>query len=593
MSDVISHPYYELAVGSRSEHLFEVSLTIPATGQPETRLSLPAWIPGSYMIRDFARNITQIEAATCTGEPLELAKLDKQTWQFSCPDEAVMVRYSVFAFDLSVRSAFINDQYAFCNGTSVFLQVQGLEQHPHALAIHDPQYPGWIVETSMPQVNNSYQCDSYAELIDHPIFIGEAITQSFEVEGIEFVMLFSGDAPVDIGRICEDLTPVCQHHLDLFGAPYPTDRYVFMTLLSDTGFGGLEHRSSTALLYPRFDLPLPGETGVRPEGYVTFLSLCSHELFHTWHVKRIRPELMINPDLGQEVYTNQLWIYEGFTSFYDDLTLARTGLITPEKYLEIVGQNLTRLLQGPGRKIQSAAQSSFDAWTRFYKQDANSVNHIVSYYTKGGIIAMGLDLLIRQQSHNAYSLDTVMQHLWQDYGKDERGTPDDVISTLCQQKLGIDVKPYLDQVVHSTTDVVLDDWLADIGVTLHYRAKSNAADKGGNNIGNKGPRRWLGATVKTAPMGVVVAQVFAGSPACVAGLQINDTILAADDFVVNENLLLRMLNTWEQTTMVITVIRDGRVLTLSLPVEDAAQYACYFTIDDRTRLHRWLGLAQA
>lgn len=590
MSEPSVYPHYTLAVDSISEHTFAVSVSIPASQSKVTTLSLPAWIPGSYMIRDFARHIIKIEAFNDSGEAVVLDKTDKQTWQYCAQNQSITVTYTVFAFDLSVRSAFINDQYAFCNGTSVFLKIHGLEHQPHTLTIIPPAKSNWNVHTSMVCLDNQYQCQNYAEFIDHPIFIGQAQVQTFKVDNIEFDVLFSGDAPVDIERICNDLKPVCQHHLSLFEKPYPIQRYLFMTLLSDTGFGGLEHRNSTALLYPRFDLPLPGEHKVRPDGYITFLSLCSHELFHTWNVKRIRPEVLVQPDLSSEVFTEQLWIYEGFTSFYDDVTLARTELITPEKYLEIVGQNLTRLLHGSGRHLQSAAASSFDAWTRFYKQDANSVNHIVSYYTKGGIIALGLDLLIRRESQNRYSLDTVMKHMWNDYGKDERGTPDDVIATICHDKLNIDVTDYLNQVVYGTEDVNLSAWLADIGVTLHYRAKLNSADKGGTDVGHGGNQHMLGATVKTAPMGVAVAQVNSNTAASKAGLQINDIILAVDNFVVNENLLQRLLNTSTETTLALTVIRDGRILTLTLPVQQSLQQACYFTIEDREKLQRWLGI---
>ncbi|QPG04311.1 M61 family metallopeptidase [Salinimonas marina] len=607
-------PHYTLAIDSVSDHTFAVSVCVPARSKPVTTLTLPAWIPGSYMIRDFARHIIKINAVRESGEAVPLEKCDKQTWQYHCPNQTVIINYTVFAFDLSVRSAYINDQYAFCNGTSVFLQIQGLENAPLTLSVDKPPTAAWQIHTSMPQDDNPtpaeqrlqtaspnnghtpgqwhYCCESYAELIDHPLFIGIAQSQCFTVDGIEFEVLFSGDAPVDIERICQDLKPICQHHLSLFEKPYPIERYVFMTLLSDTGFGGLEHRSSTALLYPRFDLPLPNEHSTRPDGYITFLSLCSHELFHTWNVKRIRPQVLIQPDLQREVFTEQLWIYEGFTSFYDDLTLARTGLISADKYLEIVGQNLTRLLHGGGRHVQSAAASSFDAWTRFYKQDASSVNHIVSYYTKGGIIAMGLDLLIRRQSDNQYSLDTVMKHLWNDYGKDEQGTPDDVIATLCKDKLNIDVGDYLDRVVYGTEDVDLSQWLDDIGVCLQYRTKLNSADKGGTNVGNNGHPHLLGATVKTAPMGVAVVQVNTDTPASEAGLHINDVLLAVDNFVVNENLLQRLLNTTTQAQIRLTVVRDGRLLELSLPVREASLQACYFTIEDRQKLQHWLGLDQ-
>lgn len=582
--------HYELNLVSRSRHVFGVRLHIPATDKASLTVSLPAWIPGSYMIRDFARNIIALAATTTDGTALAVHKQDKQTWVIDTNGQAVVLNYEVFAFDLSVRSAYINDQYAFCNGTSVFLQVAGFEEQPHSVDIRQPELTGWQLQTSMPQVNEHYGCDNYLELIDHPIFLGICQQQSFTVQGVEFVVLFSGDAPVNLTRICRDLEPVCAHHLDLFGAPAPVSRYVFMTLVADTGFGGLEHKSSTALVYPRFDLPQPGENGPVNEKYGTFLSLCSHELFHTWHVKRIKPANMVKPDMAAEVYTDQLWIYEGFTSFYDDLTLARCGLISPERYLEIVGQNLTRLAQTPGRKRQSAAASSFDAWTRFYKQDASSLNHIVSYYTKGGIIAMGLDLLLRRQSDGQYSLDDVMRHLWQQFGKQESGTPDDVIARLCADEFGIDITEFLNKVVYGTDDVPLETWLADIGVTLRSRPRQNSTDKGGTPLPKNPIVRRFGATVKNAATGVLVQSVSDGSPAERAGVQLNDVILALDGWVVNDALLQRLLDTAQGETVKLTVMRDGRLLELPLAVQAVADDAYFFSIDEPAKLQQWLQL---
>lgn len=384
------------------------------------------------------------------------------------------------------------------------------------------------------------------------------------------------------------MIPVCEHHLDLFPGPPPVEHYLFITLLSDSGFGGLEHRHSTALLYPRFDLPLEREAGSKTDQYITFLSLCCHELFHTWHVKRLRPEVMLAPNLAAEVYTPQLWIYEGFTSFYDDVTLARKGLITPEKYLEIVAQNLTRLQVSKGRFKQSVAESSFDAWTKFYKQDASAPNNIVSYYTKGGIIAFGLDLLLRRESKGQVTLDTLMQQLWRQYGADEIGTPDDVIETVCQQTFGIDVSDYLSRVVYGTEDVPLADWVSEIGISLHTRPKNSLADRGGQPPSAAYQRHPLGAMVKNSDLGATVQVVFEGGAASAAGLQVNDRIIALNHWVVSDVLLQRLLNQTVESQVELTVVRDGRLLTLSLPVEPEQQEACYFTIEDSAAFSEWL-----
>ncbi|AYA64425.1 M61 family metallopeptidase [Alteromonas sp. RKMC-009] len=586
---------YDLSVRSRSQHLFAVTLTIPACDTDVLTLSLPAWIPGSYMVRDFARHIITLTAADNAGNVLPVTKTDKQTWQIKAGKQPVTVEYTVYAFDLSVRAAYLNDEYGFINGTSVFLQVNDLPAASCEVTVSLPEsLSHWHVETSMqPDDTNGthFICEDYAELIDHPVFMGECVLDSVTVQGVEFVFLFSGKTPVNTKRICEDMVPVCEHHLNLFGQPSPVDRYVFMTLLSESGFGGLEHRSSTALLYPRFDLPLEREGGGKTDQYVTFLSLCCHELFHTWHVKRLRPSVFLKPDLSAEVYTPQLWIYEGFTSFYDDVTLARTGLISPEKYLEIVGQNLTRLQLTAGRFKQSVAESSFDAWTKFYKQDASAPNNIVSYYVKGGIIAFGLDLLLRRKSQGNVSLDSLMQALWQQFGAEETGTPDDVIETVCRETFNIDVSEYLQAVVYGKEDVPLNQWLADIGVTLHTRPKNSASDRGGVPPLPAYQKHHLGAAIKNAETGVTVQVVFEDGAACRAGLQVNDRIIALDGYVVNDILLQRLLNQTGESALPLTVLRDGRLLTLSLPVLEERQEACYFTIEDKEKLAAWLATA--
>lgn len=587
---------YQLAIPNPEYHEFTIEMTVPAHSSESVMLTLPAWIPGSYMIRDFAKSIVTFDVQSLDGNnTVAWHKADKQTWAIESHGNAFTVLYTVYANDLSIRSAFINHEYAFINGTSAFLQIEGSDETPCELTVIKPNTLNPLIETSLPMSIDSdslwqFTSTNYDDLIDHPLFVGESLSQSFWVDGIEFVLLFSGTTPVDIERVTKDLIPICEHHLSLFGKPYPVTRYVFMTLLSESGYGGLEHMSSTALLYPRYDLPLMGESDEKSDGYITFLSLCSHELFHTWHVKRIKPAIMVTPDLSQETYTNQLWIYEGFTSFYDDVTLARAGTITPQKYLDIIAQTFTRVAQNAGRFKQSIAESSFDAWTKFYKQDASATNNIVSYYAKGGIVAFGLDLLLREQSNNQVSLDSVMQVLWRDYGKDLKGTPDDVIQTLCTNEFSIDVSDYLNAVVYGTQDVPLSQWLSNIGISLHYRARTGLADKGGIST-SPAIKHQLGATVKESSIGVKVAQVFNGLAASIAGIYVGDTIIAVNDTVASMALLQRLLDTSTGDKVNVTLIRDGKLLTVSLSLIEAQKDVCYFSIDNTARFNEWLGVS--
>lgn len=598
MSECVLH--YALSISNWRVHEFSVSLTIPAHKDNTLTLSLPSWIPGSYMVRDFAKSVVSIKAkCEITNTDIPIIKLDKQTWQIETSSKPCVIEYVVYANDLSIRSAFINDEYAFINGTSAFLCVEGFENARCHLDVslpeNDPHTADWQSHTSMPrrEIDSSspawlYCTNNYAELIDHPLYIGIAEHHSFTVKGVTFTVLFSGKNNIDCQRIADDLTPICEHHLNLFGEPQPIDSYLFMTLLADNGFGGLEHKYSTALLYPRYDLPMLGDPYNKTDGYITFLSLCSHEFFHTWHVKRIRPDVMVTPNLSGETYTEQLWIYEGFTSFYDDVTLARTGLIEPQKYLDIVAHNISRLLQNAGRFKQSPAESSFDAWTKFYKQDASATNNIVSYYTKGGIIAFGLDLLLRNQSDNHANLDEVMKLLWEQFGKNESGTPNEVIQTLCQSAFGIDIKPFLDAVVYGVEDVDLASLVDAIGLNYCVRPRTSSEDKGGLTT-LPSIKHQLGATLKPAPLGLNVTQVFEGLAAMKAGILLNDVIIALNGHVVNQTKLQRILDN-AQDAVDVSLIRDGRLLNVSLPVVPARNEMAFFEIKNKDLFNLWLGV---
>ncbi|MBT1451960.1 PDZ domain-containing protein [Glaciecola sp. XM2] len=596
---------YQVSPVNLSEHLLEVQLTANLPQQDVFTLTLPAWIPGSYMIRDFARNIICIN---CEDNGISLTKLDKQSWQVRRKDQQTfgqfVLTYRVFAFDLSVRSAFINHEYAFFNGTSALLNVVEHDDVSHFVHIQHTEFTkDWQTVTAMPVAETSpftltephalvYHCPDYATLIDSPVLMGQLCMQSFEVEGVRFHVVFTGDQTMDLARICEDLTPICAHHIQLFGES-PVSEYWFMTLLCDKGFGGLEHKASTVLQYSRFDLPMLGAAQEKTESYQQFLSLCSHELFHTWHVKRIKPEIMVNPNLSEETYTPQLWIYEGFTSLYDDLTLARTGVITPEQYCQILAQSITRLMRNPGRHLQSVSESSFDAWTRFYKQDANSVNHIVSYYLKGSIIALALDINIRQQSGNTKSLDDIMRSLWHRYGKHEIGTPDDVISMLCKQDLDLDLDSFIHVAASTTMDLPLSTLINSVGLTLHMRCSEGYSDKGGKpaSIVNS---RDMGANLSDDIQGVKVNQVLASSAAAAAGLQVGDIIIACKHYKATLERLSQFLeSTALGESVLLHVMRDNQLIQCKLEAREAPLDTCYISINNETLLYNWLGIDTA
>ena len=594
----LQSPYvtYEVKLSPSSAHTLEVALHIPSPEKGGQRLSLPAWIPGSYMIRDFARNIIQLRAVNAENEAIEVTQTDKQHWQLAHSNSAVTVYYDVYAYDLSIRSAYICDEYAFFNGTSVFLRVVGQEDSISNVIIDAPLSPihkDWQVATALKnngKVNESgfgqYFAENYDELLDHPVLMGQLDVLKFTQSGVDFELVFAGGHHADTGRIVEDLKKICRHHIELFADMPPVSRYLFLTLLTDDGFGGLEHRDSTALLYSREDLPQIYQKNEMTEGYRTFLSLCSHELFHTWHVKRIRPEELKASELLEETYTEQLWIYEGFTSYYDDLSLVRSGIIQEQDYLELMGQNLTRLLRNRGRLKQSVTESSFNAWTKFYKQDDSAINNIVSYYNKGAVLAMCLDLLIRQSSEQEKSLDDVMRVLWQQFGRPDVGTKADVIQCILSD-FDLDLDDFLHQALYTTQELPVNTLLNDFGVELNKRPRLDHKEKGGKPA-TKGAIVEFGANFKGTDTGVKITQIFEASPAQQAGIQTGDQLLAINHWQVSADNLQHKLDTYvDSQSVCLYLLRDKKLKLLEMDIRPAPLDTVYLTINDQQKLKNW------
>ncbi len=386
-----------------------------------------------------------------------------------------------------------------------------------------------------------YCAEHYEELIDHPVLLGEFDILPFSVADVDFELILAGGHQADVKRITKDLTKICQHHVEFFADKPPVKCYQFITLLTDNAFGGLEHISSTALMFSRNDLPSLSNSLKMTDGYQVFLSLCSHEFFHTWHVKRIKPQELFGAALDQEQYTEQLWIYEGFTSYYDDFSLLRCALITQQQYLKVVGQNLTRLIRNKGRFKQTITESSFDAWTKFYKQDESAINNIVSYYNKGAVLAMCLDLLIKHQSNGNYTLDDVMRQLWKQHGKLNIPTPIDVVQSILKTQLNLDLYDFFQLALYSTEELPFNELLNKFGVKCHFSPRENFDDKGGV-IATSPIKIDFGAQIKAREIGIQVVQVTEQTAAYESGLQVDDVLIAIDKWVVSKENLISQFN---------------------------------------------------
>jgi predicted metalloprotease with PDZ domain len=549
---------YRLFPASPEAHVFEVECTVADPDPAGQRFALPAWIPGSYLVRDFARHIVSIRASAGSGpraRTVALKKIDKHTWQAAAlPPGAgpLSVHCEVYAWDLSVRGAHFDTTHAFFNGTSVFLRALGREDRACEVELLPPpgrRYARWRVVTSLSPARGTgaarqygfgrYAAGNYDELIDHPVEMGEFTLATFRAGGVPHDVAVFGRHRADMARLTRDMRRVCQQQIDLFHAgrgrhgmgKAPFARYVFLVTALGEGYGGLEHRASTALVCSRNDLPTPG-MGEAKESYRGFLGLVSHEYFHAWNVKRIKPAAFTPYDLDRENYTSLLWAFEGLTSYYDDLALVRSGLLTREQYLEQLGRNITQLLRTPGRRKQSVADSSFDAWIKYYRQDENTPNAVVSYYGKGSLVGLCLDLLIRSQSNGRRSLDDVMRALWRRHGQSGLGVGEDDIERLAESVTGLALGRQLNAWLRGTAELPLSELLATHGIELALRPAESGADRGGRASSRAAAelraRPVLGVRGAAGSGEYRLTHVLDGGAAQAAGLAAGDVVVAVD-----------------------------------------------------------------
>jgi len=577
---------YQIRPKNPAAHLFEVSLTIDAPDPEGQILAMPAWIPGSYMIRDYAKHVVAIRAES-GGLAVNIRKLDKSRWRAESTEHPLTIVAEIYAHDQSVRGAHLDTTHAYFNGPCVFPAAAGQEDKACELEILPPDGPvgqDWRVATSMRRKDAEqygfglYAVDDYAELIDHPVEIGQLLIGEFEVNDIPHAIAIRGQTRTDIARLCHDLQRVCAQHISLLGAPDNLDRYIFLLHAPGTGYGGLEHRWSSSLVCARDDLPTRADADIS-DGYRTFLGLASHEYFHLWNVKRMKPEAFTPYDLSVEKHSGLLWVFEGITSYYDDLALVRSGLISPESYLELLGQTITRVLRGPGRLRQSVEESSFDAWTKFYKQDANASNAIVSYYAKGSLIALALDLKMRAETDGRVSLDDVMSACWSRWGQSGEGMPEGGLEQVCTEVSGIGLSDFFTAAVRGTAELPLQTLLASVGVDYHLRRAKDRKDKGGKSA-DKLSGTWLGATLVERNGKSIFAVVLNGGPAELAGIAPGDAAVALDGLALTAANCDRRLRTYRDgDTLELVVFCGDELVTTSIQLVDAPESTCYLDID--------------
>ena len=580
---------YTIRPKNPGAHLFEVTLDLADPDPLGQLFSIAAWIPGSYMIRDFARHVVAVRAES-DGQTIGLTKIDKSSWQADAVDGPIRITAEIHAYERSVRGAHLDTTHAYFNGSCVFPMASGHESKRCELRIEPPPEGvggDWRVATSMRRQDagqygfGSYQARDYAELIDHPVEIGSLLIGEFEAGGIPHTIAIRGKVQVDMARICKDLSTLCTNQLAFLGRPGNLDRYMFLLTVLDDGYGGLEHRWSSSLACSRGDLPRRGDSSVS-NGYRKFLGLCSHEYFHLWNVKRMKPARFTPYNLSAESYTGLLWVFEGITSYYDDLVLLRSGLVSQESFLELLGRTITRFQRARGRYRQSVEESSFDAWTRFYKQDANSSNAIVSYYVKGSLIALALDLTLRHRTAGKCSLDDVMKECWKRFGDTGEGMPERGLESIAEKVSATDLGDFFEHYVRGTGDLPLQQLLGEFGVILHLRPATKVKDTGGKAARDEDiPETWLGANLVQRAGKNVFSLVHADSPAEKAGLAPGDEAVALDELRLSAaNIDDRMRNYHAGGKAIFSVFRDDELLRLPVTFEQPPDDTCFLELSD-------------
>ena len=582
---------YQLSFKHVGQHLIDVSVTFTAASQQE--LWLPVWVPGSYLIREFSRHISTLTATVLdqqahSSRTIQIEKITKNRWRLQTQaGERVSVHYQVYAFDLSVRGAYLDHTRAYANPACVCLAIAGQEQCPIQLTLHSGQiFAKQSIACSLPtskvaqQTENNtshhYHAKNYDDLIDHPFEIAAHSIARFDVHGIAHTIAISGRHRTNMSRLTTDLTKICGYEIDFFGSA-PFDHYLFMVMATGSSYGGLEHQDCTSLITPREDLPQHNETEQPSIAYRRFLGLCSHEYFHAWMVKFVRPQEFAVLDLEREVYTRMLWVFEGFTSYYDDLILYRSGVIDRTAYLELLAEQITRYRQNVGREHQSVSDASFDAWIKYYRPDENSPNATTSYYNKGALIALCLDLTLRERGS---SLDIVMRKLYQ-LAQQGQFLTANTIPDLCEQLVGDRLYDFWLNYVAGSTVLPLEGMLDAVGVHTNVEQKI-----------------WpLGLKTTESPQGLMIQQVLRDSVGANAGFSAHDVLIAIDGVRATTALLTQWTDagfhakacTDTGTLLTCHVFRRDELMNFQIQPVASTLHTIRLSVTQPERLTNWLG----
>lgn len=546
--------HYLVAMSQPETHLFEVTLHLVNYPSPILDVKMPVWTPGSYLVREYAKNLQDFAAFAGDG-CLPWQKISKNHWRIEKSDVSELtLHYRIFANELSVRTNHLDGTHGYFNGAALFLRIPGWEELPIRVTIVPP-HPEWQVTTALPPVAqeaNTFLAADFDTLVDSPFEIGCHQLYHFEVLGKPHELAIWGQGNFQPQRMIADFQKIIQVEAQMFGG-LPYQRYLFLLHLFSQAYGGLEHKNSCSLIYQRF--------GFRAtDKYDRFLQLVAHEFFHLWNVKRLRPKGLEVFDYDQENYTPSLWFCEGTTSYYDLLIPLRAGIYDVKSYLHHLSKEITRYEMTPGRKVQPLSESSFDAWIKLYRPDANSGNSQISYYLKGEMVSLLLDLLIRAHHGNQRSLDQVMVRMWQQFGQAEIGYTPEQLQAVIESVAEMDLSNFFKRYLDSTEDLPFNDYLKPFGLQL---------------VGEQDEEPYLGVRTNTENGREIIKFVETNSPAQMAGIDPGDELLAIDGIKIAASQLSDRLKDYRPNDIIqVTVFHQDelRTYTVTLAAPTPTRY---------------------
>lgn len=555
---------YRLSIPEPASQWVHVELDVKDPRGRFTKLAMPAWTPGSYLIRDFARHVYDVDAVDGSGRKLAVTRLDKQTWTVAHEGRDFTIRYRVWAADRSVRESYVDDDEATLNGTSLFMYLPEQRQRPVRLALQLPE--GWSAHTALPRISPTpaFSAADYDQLVDSPLQLGQPASRTFEVEGTRFEYVLAGgeEAGADLDRLVRDAQALVTAFGEAMGG-FPTTRYVFLTSITPEGGGGLEHDDSTMMMMRRSAFSTDA-------GYARAARLAAHEFFHLWNVRRIRDASLVPYDYARENHTSLLWFHEGFTETAETLAMLRAGLVKPSAFVSDVGRSWTRYLRRPGRNYVPISDMSFDAWTRQYQPAGNHPNVLVSYYQKGHLIGMALDLEIRRKAAakgKTGDLFGVFRRLMRSHGSQGKGiTMDDVVQATSAEA-GVDMKWFFERYVEGTRELPLPELVEAFGVKVTTHAPWENAD--GTSTGRDETRDRIARAFTGLDLsGTRVSNVVPDSPAWKAGFMRGDELLAVDEVRISSEAEAEQAfgRAGPGATAKVHLFRDGRLQAIDLPV---------------------------